>query len=944
MERRKFLELAGVGLSSALVWPRLAAATGISSSAVNADRARPTGIPFGSGHFGDWFDDEFGLPAYRYTCDQITDPKAITPVHPEWRAPTDHTHQVGNNRLVAAVSNYGYVQVRQDEGSPKFLNDYSPEDLHYGAGVGFLADGDNILSTYYSGNNDSFERIMGVGYLRKRVTGPRHSVDQVIFAPFGDDPVLISQVTITNHSGSSSRPRWVEYWGAHNYQFSYRSLMEGVVRGGMTKAAKLRRDFGKRFTHHFATIHSHAGLMETQAFLGRTPEEEQTWQKVQVYLKDHPTGFYGPQVPPLPPHATMEDLNPPPTFLVSLDAPADGFATNAAEFFQGGIENPQGMAVGLNNDLGYTGPESALLLERQLALNPGESRTIYFLYGYLPQGFEVDKLIAKYSENPGTQWKDSSDKWKQDGLRFRTKSAPWVEREVTWHHYYLRSDLTYDSFFNEHILSQGHVYQYIMGFQGAARDPLQHALPFIFSDPGLVREIVRYTLKEIQPDGSLPYGIVGSSVPMPCIYRPSDLEMWVLWLASEYVLATRDKEFLDEKIPLYPHRQVESGDPTVRGLLARSYRHLTVGIGVGRHGLMRLSNGDWNDNVVVGNVPPAQFAEVRKVGESVLNAAMACYVLDYYARMLKSVGDTTLAEDAHSNAEAQRRAVREQWAGQWFRRAWLDEKLGWIGEDQIWLETQPWAIIGGAATPDQTDTLVAALNQLVRKPSPIGALLQNTGVAAMDSPVGQGTNGGIWPAINGTLVWALAMVNGSMAWDEWKKNSLAYHAQAYPDIWYGIWSGPDTYNSVLSKYPGQTMFSEPNSSDPKARADFGLFWTDFPVMNMHPHAWPLYSSAKLLGLEFDERGVTFQPNLPLEEYEFTSPLLGFKRSAGGYSGWYAPAKAGSWEIEMKLSGSELQRQLQLQVNGVAQQATRLDHGIRFRGESKPGEPLRWEIL
>ena len=333
MERRKFLELAGVGLSSALVWPRLAAATGISSSAVNADRARPTGIPFGSGHFGDWFDDEFGLPAYRYTCDQITDPKAITPVHPEWRAPTDHTHQVGNNRLVAAVSNYGYVQVRQDEGSPKFLNDYSPEDLHYGAGVGFLADGDNILSTYYSGNNDSFERIMGVGYLRKRVTGPRHSVDQVIFAPFGDDPVLISQVTITNHSGSSSRPRWVEYWGCQQYQFSYRSFMQASVQGTMARPRNCDANSRTGLRIAFACWMAMPGCWSPSSFLAAQPEDEKAWQEV-PRLATQWEGWLTEPIKEPTPEVTMEDLAPPPTFLVSLDAPADGWATNAKELLR----------------------------------------------------------------------------------------------------------------------------------------------------------------------------------------------------------------------------------------------------------------------------------------------------------------------------------------------------------------------------------------------------------------------------------------------------------------------------------------------------------------------------------------------------------------------------------------------------------------------------------
>ena len=54
------------------------------------------------------------------------------------------------------------------------------------------------------------------------------------------------------------------------------------------------------------------------------------------------------------------------------------------------------------------------------------------------------------------------------------------------------------------------------------------------------------------------------------------------------------------------------------------------------------------------------------------------------------------------------------------------------------------------------------------------------------------------------------------------------HAEAYPEIWYGIWSGPDYYNSVLSRYPGQTMFAEAPSTDHKAQADLGFNWTDFP--------------------------------------------------------------------------------------------------------------------
>jgi hypothetical protein len=139
------------------------------------------------------------------------------------------------------------------------------------------------------------------------------------------------------------------------------------------------------------------------------------------------------------------------------------------------------------------------------------------------------------------------------------------------------------------------------------------------------------------------------------------------------------------------------------------------------------------------------------------------------------------------------------------------------------------------------------------------------------------------------------------------------------------------------------MFAEAPSPDHKTQTDLGFNWTDFPVMNMHPHAWPLYSAAKLLGLEFQEGGVSFTPNLPLTEYEFTSQLLGFKKSEGGFSGWYAPAVAGRWEIECRLSNGEAARVRQIKVNGSTEPVRNADGIIRFSGESKPGAPLRWEI-
>ena len=330
--------------------------------------------------------------------------------------------------------------------------------------------------------------------------------------------------------------------------------------------------------------------------------------------------------------------------------------------------------------------------------------------------------------------------------------------------------------------------------------------------------------------------------------------------------------------------------------------------------------------------------EVSEKAETTLNSAMACYVLEHYARLLSYAGETSVAAEAHAKAQAQREALRAQWAARWFRRAWLGPHLGWLGDDQIWLEPQPWAIIGGAATPEQSAELLKSMNELVRSPSPIGAMIQSKGTPAMNSPVWTMENGGVWPSINGTLIWALALEDGAMAWDEWKKNSLARHAEVYPNVWYGIWSGPDNFNAALSRYPGQTRFADPASSNPKERADWGVNWTDFPVMNLHQHAWPLYTAAKQLGLSFHQTGLRLKPRLPLNEYEFKSALLGFSKLKDCYKGWYAPSTAGNCEIEIQLPDVERRRFREVHINGQAQPLKSDTPAIRFRGESRPAAP------
>ncbi|HET8825922.1 MAG TPA: hypothetical protein VFM77_12385, partial [Terriglobales bacterium] len=658
VDRRRFLSNAALAAAALKAKPRawMLAQTAAPASAAG-DKS------YGSGYFGEWIEDEFGLPAFHYTCDQVSDPKAVTQVNPGVLTSTEHIFQVGNDRITAVASNYGHVRVRQDEGAPKFLNDYAPERGWFAGGFGYLTDGKALVSSYYSGDTKSFDRIFGSGYLRKKVSGNSWSIDQVICAPFGDDPVLISQVTLTNSGSANADLRWIEYWGCQLYQFSFRSFMEQF---GGKSMHELRRNLGARFSHSFKKTSDGAGLIEKKDFDGRDPAEEKQFQALIGYLEKSPNPFLAAPEKDLPNGAAFDDLNPPSTFLVSLDAAADAMSTNGKKFFgQGGVAKPDGLQAELDGDLDSTGPDSALLLERKFMLKPGESKTFTFLYGYMTSGFDLDALITKYRQSAATALRDSSAQWKKNALQFSVPDEPWVERETAWNYYSLRSGFSYDDFFHEHIVSQASIYQYVMGFQGAARDPLQHALPFLFTEPRLVREVLRYTLKEVRPDGSIPYGIVGHGMPMPTVSdNSSDMPMWLLWAVSEYVLATRDVRFLDSDVVTAYGGAAKAAHweganrASVRTLLARCYKHLTDDVKTGEHGLMRMLQDDWNDALVQAWVPANDLKECLEKGESVVNSAMAAYVFDYYARLLAYAGgDGRITTPIRRKAEDHRAAV-----------------------------------------------------------------------------------------------------------------------------------------------------------------------------------------------------------------------------------------------------------------------------------------------
>ncbi len=375
-------------------------------------------------------------------------------------------------------------------------------------------------------------------------------------------------------------------------------------------------------------------------------------------------------------------------------------------------------------------------------------------------------------------------------------NAPMARREVPWHAALLTGGACVDGILGGHTLDQGSTYSFLLGFNGVARDPLQHALPLVYSEPDLALSVLRNTLSWGDPGGRLAYVLDGAKALrggpelgfLEVNEHPSDLGLWALWLAAEYAAATGDLRAFSEPLPFHPAYRADEASLYDHLRLLLDYLHERVGLG--GHGLLRMLHCDWSDGHV-GELDHLGVtrADMNDRGESVLNSALAAWVLPVFAALAERLGDTATGTAARSLAARLRNAVAATWNGRWFTRALVGDVA--VGDDTLFLEVQPWAILCGAAGERRSRELLGTVDERLRANSPLGA--RRCSPLPTSTPVGfpgEGLRGGIWLTLQAWLVWAAARLDPRLAWDEWRRMTLTTHTEYYPDVWEGTISGP----------------------------------------------------------------------------------------------------------------------------------------------------------
>ena len=571
-----------------------------------------------------------------------------------------------------------------------------------------------------------------------------------------------------------------------------------------------------------------------------------------------------------------------------------------------------------------------------LHLMPGESVTIRYAYGLAPSG-SAAAMLTSYDNPAQNVFGNTMAFWKNRLAYFAPDRSPVLQREMAWHSYYLQSAGGYSQFFKTHIVSQGSQYLYGHGMDGAPRDFALFSIPLVYLNPALAKQELETIMEMTGTDGQIAYAITGfgETTGVAIHQTPSDLDIFFLWAVSEYLMATRDYGFLNQHVPFYtPDGLYFTSPATVLDHVRLSLSHLTQTVGFGAHGLIRVLDGDWNDGILIFS-PNSSLT--TQYGESDFNTAFAAAVLPLASQAFATADPTTSAELA-SLSQTLKNVMATQWTGKWFLRGWLGNGQS-LGSDHLFLEPQPFAFISGFADAGQQQTLIHSLQSVLDNPSPVGALilsppsytLQNS-IESGELKPGMDINGGIWPAMNAFLTWAYFMASPGLGWNSLNKNTLAAHAGVYPDIWYGIWTGPDSFNAPTSERPGQ------------AAASLSTALTDFPAMDANQDSSPLIALIKGgAGITPGQDGILISPRFPLSEWTLDLPLMGITVSPTQVYGYYNGIVSGSMELAVPVPLRANPSLLQVSVDGAQTGFSVTGGTVSFMIGFSPSRTTTWSV-
>ena len=670
------------------------------------------------------------------------------------------------------------------------------------------------------------------------------TVEQVVYAPFGDDPLLLDDVTITNTGGTPRQVSWFEYWDVNPYD----------------QAAAVAR-----------------GL------------DVPVWNPETATLSVRQRG-------------RPADTAPLSIFAAALDGSVDGYETSVETFFGAGSRAHPGSGLGrcAARDA-RAGLRARSRVARAVRVpdgrsrsRPGQAVTLRYAYG-MAHGENVAALVAKYRAHA-----DAARRQRGRLARLASPGRLRAEPRVGGARAGVGRVPAALGLRVRGALRRAHDHPGRLlpvpdraepRLRGAGRTTRCRWCTRIPSSRA--RSCATRSSWQPEQGGQLPYGSGPLCTPVQ-LGTSGDLDVWLLLAAAEYGLGSRDTAFFREQVPFFDTRAPASVWEHVK----RSYEHQESLRGP-HGGYLAGTNGDWSDF-------STQFLQMTESMLVTAQLAFVYPYLGELADRLGD--RPFAAELRRRGAELRRVLRVEWTGSGWYSRGYAgDRQIGSgaiFGEPQPWailsgapsrqrairLVANIRRFLDGVGAPPE-----------VHGPSRIGSSLSparnDPDVTERSSPPGGvGDNnanyvGGVWFDVNGWLTWALGELDGVVpgarryAWSEYTRNTLATHATAFPDHWAGTISVDDTCYAYYASRPAQC------GNDLYRQYDGQI--TEQPT-------WMVMDAIRLAGITPTRRGYRIAPRLPFGRFSLRLPRIGVAARAGQLRGYVRPVESGPLELRVQV--------------------------------------------
>jgi len=386
------------------------------------------------------------------------------------------------------------------------------------------------------------------------------------------------------------------------------------------------------------------------------------------------------------------------TFLMAEQEPLSWEANQEAFEGEGGIGSPTAVHDDLlsQGDAKYETP--VCVMQYRIELEPGEEKEYRFLFGAAQSEQEIASVRQRYFLQDGFSRAEADYRASiaegRGCLSIQTPDAAldnlvnhWLPRQMFYHGKTNR-----------------------LSTDPQTRNYLQDNMGMSYIQPSVARNAFLVAAGQQRPTGEMPDGIIlHPEAELKYINQVphTDHCVWLPVCLQTYLDETDDYGILDEIVPF-------AGGEESASLFEHIGRAMEWLIQNRDHrGLNYINQGDWCD--------PMNMVGYQGKGVSGWLTTATAYALRIWADLCEKGHRPDLASEFRAQAQKTNAAVNQYfWDGDWYARGITDDNVVFgVRADQegrIFLNPQGWALLSGAADPDQRKKLIAAVTDQLETP------------------------------------------------------------------------------------------------------------------------------------------------------------------------------------------------------------------------------------